>query len=214
MNKVALLSTCAASALVGASAQAALVDLMPGTGAGLSGTTVAADPELGGTIPLGGDLLIPFQILGAGDALLYEATLQTRVVISSDTGNAHFRYRVRDVNGSLNGVIAEIVTSDYTGMQTRVEFRLDTQGDLGPSRAERSADGADVTYLFGNGFPPGEESHFFLAATDQSNWSLTGSTTIILTTGESVTLTTFIPAPGAAALFSVAGLGVVRRRRR
>jgi len=201
-------------AVVSLPAQAALIDLTPGSGAGLSGTTAAADPELAGAVAVGGDLLIPFQILGAGDALLYEAALQTRVIISSDTGNAHFLYRVRDVNGSLNGVIAEIVTSDYTGMQTRVEYRLDTGADLGPSRAERSADGADISYLFGNGFPPGDESHFFFAATDQSNWSLTGSTTIILTTGESVTLTTFIPAPGTAALFSVAGVALARRRRR
>jgi hypothetical protein len=186
---------------------------MPGDGAGLGGTTVAADPELGGVVQTGGDLVIPFQIFGAGDALLYEASLQTRVIISSDTGNAHFLYRIRDVNGSLNGVISEVVASDYSGMQTRVEYGLDSAGDVGPSRAERSADGADISYLFGNGFPAGEESHFFFAVTDQSSWSLTGSTTITLTTGESVTLTTFIPAPGGAGLFAAAGLMLARRRR-
>ena len=219
MNRSTIAWSCAATTLIAAAhASAALVNLTPGTGSAVGGTTAAADPEIGGTVPSMADTLIPFQIFAdadaeSGAALLFEGFLQSRVIISDVTGNAQFAYRVRDVNGSLNGIIASITNSDFSGMQTLVEWKADGQGDTAPSRAERSASGADVRWLYGNGFPAGDESYFNMILTDQPDYSFTGSTTIMLTTGESVTLTTWIPAPGTLAMLPLAGAAALRRRR-
>ena len=218
MNYPLSVLSCATLALVAAPAHAALVDLMPGQGAGVNGTTVAADPELGGVIPLGGDVVQAFQIFtegarGVGPELLYEGTLQSRVQISDVTSNIIFSHRILNVNGALEGVIASITVDDYSGMQTLVEWRTDTLGDVGPSRAQRSADGADVQWLFGNGFPMGDESHFLPILTDQPNYHFNGTATITLASGQSVTLPTWIPTPASASAFALAGLAALRRRR-
>ncbi|MCA9292604.1 MAG: hypothetical protein KDA20_02185 [Phycisphaerales bacterium] len=214
----------ALSVLAGAAtANAALIDLMPGGATGLVGTTSAVDTELAGSTSSMVDVEIPFQIFGNGGAndgpppLLYEGILQNRIVTSDDTGEFHFYYRIRDTNGSLNGILGSVETFGFADWTTRVEYRTDSLGDVGPSRAERSAGTGDALhYLFGNPFFAPEESLFFFAATEAMNYTM-AKTTIYLTTGESVTLDTFapaIPSPGSWAIFGVGGLAVVRRRRR
>ena len=216
MNRSIVILSCAAGALVVSSgADGALIDLAPGDGTAVVGTTSAAVPELEGVVPQFGDVDTPFQIFGnlRGGPLLFEGVLQSRVSISDDTGNAHFSHRIKDVNGSLNGIIASIEVDDYTGMQTRVEWRIDGLGTAAPSRAQRSGDGSDVEWLFGLGFNAGEESRFLTVVTDQDKYHFGGTATIVLTTGESITLDTWIPTPGTIAAFGFAGLAAVRRRR-
>lgn len=213
------ISAIALCLLAGASsASAALIDLLPGAGTALFGTTSAADTELAGSTSSEVDVLIPFQIfadLPRGGALLYEGVLQNRIITSNETGEFHFSYRIRDTNGGLNGIIASVETFGFADWQTRVEYRTDSLGDVGPSRAERSADGDALHYLFGNPFFAPEESLFFFAATEAMNYTM-AKTTIYLTTGESVTLDTFapdVPAPSAVALLGLGGLAATRRRR-
>lgn len=218
MNPTAL-SWCAVAALA-CSAHGALVNLSPGAGTGLVGTDSATDTELAGAVGGTVDELIPFQIFGedaarGGAPLLYEGVLQNRIVVSEETGDYHFYYRIRDTNGSLNGIVASVVTTGFEGWETRVEYRTDGLGDQGPSRAERSIDGDLLLFLFGNPFFAPEESRSFFAATDAQAYTY-ATTTILLITGESVTLKTFapeVPAPGALGVLAIGAAFTARRRR-
>lgn len=212
----ASVSWCAVAALA-CSAHGALVNLTPNSGAGLAGTTSAVDTELVGTTNAMLDDLLPFQIFSedAEPALLYEGVLQNRIVVSDDTGDYHFYYRILDTNGSLNGVVASVITTGYDGWQTRVEYRTDALGDKGPTRAERSIDGDLLLFIFGDPFFAPEESLPFFIATDAQAHTF-ADTTIVLATGESVTLKTFapdIPAPGVPGVLAL-GLAFSARRRR
>ncbi len=199
-------------------AHAGLVNLAPGAGTGLNGVTVATHPETAGGIPFGGDLTQSFQILGAGDTLLFEGVLQSRVSISDITNTIIFSLRIRDTVGGLNGIISNVEYSGFAGWTTDVEWNDDGLGDEGPSRAERSLDGDTLNYLFG--FSPlvgPDESKFFFALTDATEYALVGTATIFLTTGESTTLTVFapgVPSPAGGAVFALAAAAVTARRRR
>lgn len=198
-------------------ADAGLVSLMPGDGDGLLGVSGGTHPEIGGTVPTGADLLMPFQIFD-GEALLYDGALQTRVVVSDVTNTLLFALRIRDTVGELNGIIANVEYSGFGGWLTDVEWSTTSQGDVGPSRAERSSGAGDtLNFLFGNPFFAPEESRFFFALTDATNYALTGTATIHLTTGQSTTLKVFapvIPTPGGLALAGMGGLVALARRRR
>ncbi len=198
-------------------AHAGLVNLAPGSGTGLTGITAASHPETGGVIPTGGDLIQSFQILGAGDTLLFEGALQSRVAVSNVTGTIIFFLRIRDTVAGLNGIISNVEYSGFAGWTTNVEWKDDGQGDDGPSRAERSLDGDTLNYLFGFGPLVGpDESKFFFALTDAKNYALVGTATIFLTTGESTTLTVFapgVPSPTGAGVFALAAAATARRRR-
>lgn len=197
--------------------QAALLNLAPGDGNAVNGTTSAADPVLAGTIIPEGDLVQGFQIFGAGNALLYEGMLNSRVSISDDTGTLTFSLRIFDTVDGLNGIIAGVNYSGFAGWSTEVEWRTDSLGDVGPTRAQRSADGDTLTYLFGGDqLFSGLESHFFFSFTDATQYDIVGIAEIFLTTGESTTLDVYapvIPAPGSIALLG-AGLGLFAGRRR
>lgn len=197
---------------------AGLVNLAPGGATALNGVTVASNPETGGTIPVGGDFTQGFQILGAGDTLLFQGVLQSRVQVSDVTNTIIFSLRIRDTVGGLNGIISNVEYSGFAGWQTNVEWRDDSLGDDGPSRAERSIDGDTLDYLFGFGPLVGpDESKFFFALTDATNYDLVGTATIFLTTGESTSLTVFapvVPSPAGGAIFTLAAIASVARRRR
>lgn len=198
-------------------AHAGLVNLAPGSGTGLTGVTAATNPETAGVIPTGGDFSQSFQIFNAGNSLLFEGVLQSRVVISDVTGTILFGLRIRDTVGGLNGIISNVEYSGFAGWATNVEWREDGLGDDGPSRAERSLDGDTLNYLFGFGPLVGpDESKLFFALTDATNYALVGTATIFLTTGESTTLTVFapgVPSPTGGALFALAAAATARRRR-
>ncbi|TVQ80889.1 MAG: hypothetical protein EA380_02835 [Phycisphaeraceae bacterium] len=202
-------------ALVG-SASGALVPLAPGAGAGLSGTTTAADPVLAGTNIA--DQTFEFEIFD-GMTLLYSGAIQTRVVQSDDTGELIFEYRLRDSMGGLNGIITNVAITGFGGWLTDVEYSTDSLGDVGPSRAERSAgDGDTLDFLMGNTpqLAGGVESYSFFALTDAPSFGLVGVAEIFIQGGFSTTVDVYapvIPAPGALAMAGLVGLALVRRRR-
>lgn len=196
-------------------AHAGLVNLAPGGATGLNGVTFASNPEIGGAIV--GDLVIPFTIVGAGDELLYEAELKSRVVVSGVTSTLYFALSIEETTPGLNGIVSDVVYSGFEDWQTQVEWKDDAPGDVGPTRAERSIGGGNtIKYLFGDSFISPEESKPFFALTDATQYDLVGTAEVFLTTGESETLTVYapvIPAPASAALLGAAGLGMIRRRR-
>lgn len=167
--------------------------LAPGGAIALSGTTSAAQPELGGLVIV--DDLIPYQIFsgGVGNPLLYEGNLQARIVRSNSTGNLIFNYRLRDPTNGLNGVMSTLTASDFAGWTTDVEYRTDGLGSKEPTRATRSADGSNVSFLFGNSLFSNEESYFMHILTNAKAYT-TGQTILTLTEGSNVVLTTYQPA--------------------
>jgi hypothetical protein len=193
--------------------------LAPGGATALAGTTAAAQPELSGSVLV--DDLIPYQIFGGGvgNPLLYEGNLQARVARSDLTGNLIFEYRLRDPTNGLNGIMSTLTTSDFAGWATDVEYRTDGLGDKEPTRATRSADGSDVSFIFGKSLFSNEESYFMHILTNAKAYT-TGQTTLTLTEGSSVVLATYqpaVPEPGAVALLVLGMAGFVlrcRRRRR
>ncbi len=189
--------------------------LAPGGAIALTGTTFAAEPELGGLVIV--DELVPYQIFGSGvgNPLLYEGDLQARIVRSFLTDNLIFNYRLRGPTSGLNGIVSTLVTSDFAGWDTDVEYRTDGLGDKEPTRATRSADGSDVTFIFGNSLFSSEESLFMHILTNAKAFT-TGQTTLTLTDGSNVVLSTYqpaVPEPSTITLATLSLLGMGWRRR-
>lgn len=203
--------------LLSAQAHVAQATVLPPGGAiALSGTTAAAQPELGGLVVV--DDLIPYQIFGGGvgNPLLYEGNLQARIVRSTLSGNLIFNYQLQDPNSGLNGIMSTFEASDFAGWSTDVEYRTDGLGSKAPTRATRSNDGSDVTFLFGNSLFSNEDSHTMHILTNAKEYT-TGQTTLRLTDGSSVVLSTYqpaVPEPASALLLATATAGLVLTRSR
>lgn len=159
---------------------------------------------------------------GVDPGLLYQGTLMTRVVRSHQTGLLTFNYVLLDPNEGLSGSVSHIEVSGFEGWQTRVEYRNDAsaphQGDEGPLSAARDASGDIIDFNFGTALQTNEESNFFFAMLDATEfYTDTGLATVYLQGGESVSFSIIsanpVPAPGALGLLSAAGLISVRRRR-
>lgn len=214
----------AATALlaVGSTAFAgAVVDLAPSQ---ISGTLTGIDnlmfPEIRGAVvnETLHDFSIYGDVQGIDSATLYEGTLMTRVVRSHETGLLTFNYMLMDPDGSLNGSISHIEISGFSDYQTRVEFRNDAggPGDEGPTTASRDESGDIIDFDFGGNLDTSEESNFFFAMLDTTEYAQgEGTATIYLTSGESVSFSIVgaVPTPGSLGLLSIAGLITARRRR-
>lgn len=200
-----------------APAHAGLANLVPGAGVEVNGITSGSHPELAGS-GAEPDLVQSFQIFHMGGALLYEAKLLSRVTLSNVNDTLFFTLRIFEpVGGGLNGIIASVEYTDFAGWTTDVEWRTDSLGIVGPSRVERSAgDGDTLRYLFGNQIAPDQESRAFFAMTNATEAAVVGTATIILTTGESASLSVYapIPSPGSAGLLACAGFAMILPRRR
>ncbi len=216
---IIMMVACGSSAYAGP-----VVDLGPGDFTDtLSGITNSEMPELIGVTQA--DIFQDFAIYGfegkGGAQTLYQGTLLTRIVRSNETGNLTFNYRLLNPNPELMGSISHVEVSGYQGLQTRVEFRneLNDPEVEGPSIASRSEDGDILTFDFNGELQTQEESRFFFAMVDTTDWYADAAImTIYLQTGESVSLSVAganpaIPSPGTFGLLGIAGLVSARRRR-
>lgn len=208
------------TALLAGVAQAA--PLPPGGLIGLSGTTVAAEPALAGTVQ--DDTLRPFAI-GFGGGIGLTGVVQDRVVLSNDLGTLIFAPRIRDTLGTAGVVPLEILSislTGYAGYTTDVEYRTDGLGDAGPDTVSRSADGDTLNFRYtGSPLLPPDESLFPSILTDATQFAPVGTALIVARTSPtsgpfSVTLQGInvpVPEPTSAGLL-LGGLfaGVVRRR--
>ena len=170
----------AATALA-TTAQAALI--APGSSTLLSGTSVALDPTLSGTVLQ--DVLEPFTIdLGAGSAV--NGYIQDRVVRESGSGTLDFYYRLfngLDPDGCTlpsGGSIGVAGRSGYSGFTTDVNYRTDGLGTVAPSGASRTANGNQVLFGFlSSPVAPGQQSRFFFIKTNATAYNDLGTGTLI-----------------------------------
>ncbi len=168
------------------------VPVLPSGAVGLSGTTLAARPDLAGTFLL--DSVQDFEIQGAGGVLIYRGRLQNRLTRAID-GGLVFSYHIANTDPSLVGSVVRVDTEDFWPFTTDVDYRLDSSGSIGPERAFREPSGNVVAFDFGaDPVPPGQESFFFFIKTNATAYELaTGYTVIRLATGEQVVLDTAVP---------------------
>jgi hypothetical protein len=171
------------------------VSLTPGDFVNLSGTTLAARPELAGTVLV--DTIRPFSVdLGGGN--FTTGTIQDSVRREDGTGTLDFSYRIiNDVSSS--GSIDFVTRTAYTGFSTDVDWRSDGLGTIAPDQASRNAAGDQVLFDFfaDNLLFPGAESRFFFIKTDAIDFNEGGTGELAVTGnvgGNTFTFNTYQPA--------------------
>lgn len=213
MKRFTLAMALAAMAL-GSGAQAVVLPV--GT-TPIGGTTVAANPQLAGTVLE--DDNVAFSFAAGGGTV--SGHVQSRVVRSSVDGTLDFYWRVfNDANSATSLTsfrLVNFLTPVYNG-----DYATDGLGDVAPDSV-RNLGGGSLNFLFDQtAIGPGQSSYFMFLDTQAINYNR--SALYDLTTprnGEISTLfstfapTAFVPEPGTYALV-IGGLGIaalVRRRR-
>jgi len=155
----------------------------------LSGTTVAARPELAGVVEE--DVLIPYSFQGAGFSV--SGVIQNRVVRSVD-GTLDFYWRIIS-DASSTGDITAFRVGGFDGFALDGDFRLDGVGSVGPDTA-RNFGGGFVNFLFSDGVSAGQSSFFFFLDTQATAFSNTGSYDLLCAPNDCISppFTTFAPA--------------------
>ena len=152
--------------------------LSPGDNLALPGTTVAAEPQLAGTVLV--DELIPFSFsagVGSGDIT---GTVQQRIVRSSVDGTLDFYWRVMSDPNSA-AAIGSFRVGSFVSPEYNANWRIDGLGDKAPDHAHRFTGSEDtfVNFLFngvpGDGLLAGQSSNFFLFDTTATNYAKTAS---------------------------------------
>jgi len=168
-------------------APAGAAPLAPGGVIFPTGTTVAAEPDLAGTVI--NDNVLPFSIdpTPATPFTSVGGNVQNRVVRSDNTGTMIFGPRIRDTFNIDGGtfLIEAFRLVGYNGFATDVDFRTDGTGDVGFTSVSRSVDGDTMTFRYGtplqiDAIAPGvqEESLFPSILTDGPSFTTTGRMTI------------------------------------
>ncbi len=163
------------------------VPLAPGGVIFPTGTTSAADPDLGG--PVEHDSLIHFAIEPFSPLMPVYGDVQNRVVRSAATGDLIFSPRIRDTVNIASPspfFISGFTLDGYEGWMTDVDYRTDGLGDVGLSSASRSLSGDILTFRFDGGVQidglaggVNEEGLFPSIKTDAKAFALTGSMRIL-----------------------------------
>lgn len=162
------------------SSQAAL--LTAGNTVATPGTTVAAQPELAGTVILD-ELLTDTVFTSDNNVAFLGAQIQNRVVRSRDTGQLIFMPRfVMPFNITLfDYVVDSIEIFGFSDFTLDVNYRTDGLGDKGPQQASRSLDGETIRLdyfspLFVGNLvgEPQQESLFHSIYSDATEFSLDG----------------------------------------
>lgn len=212
-------------ALCATNAEAVLLN--PGDNLPLPGTTVAAEPQLAGTVLV--DEIIPFSFsagTGLGDITGH---VQQRVVQSSVDGTIDFYWRViNDANSAAS--IGSFRVGNFDSPEYNANWRSDGVGTIAPGSAHRftGVDSSSVNFLFGSNaatsgsdLAPGQESRFFFFDTTATGYAKT-ATYDLTGTGVGPISASFdayapatVPLPAAAWLLGsgLLGLGGVIRKR-
>ena len=167
--------------------------------ANLSGTSLAARPELAGVVLK--DVTRPFMIklLGGGKIT---GTIQDRVVRESG-GTLDFYYRVfNDASSTGTGPLgtnipnieAVIRRNIPVGISSDVDWRTDGLGEIAPTTSSRGGQTA-VGFSFATTLKPGDESRFFFVKTNAKSYNAKGNVTVSggVDIGDITIITTFQP---------------------
>lgn len=182
------------------------VPVLPGSSEALPGTTLAASPELAGSVIY--DDASQYYDFNPAPLFLAGHRYRDRVVRSDATGNVIIAPRLIDpTNNFPSRVFVDgFSLTGYAGWATDISYRTDLDGDRGPTLVERSADGDELMFTFG--FPllidyllgqPQETSLFVNILTDAPTFETTGRATFF---GRSEA------SPGQVLTFSIGGIAV------
>lgn len=200
------------------SGTAQAVILAPNSTEALPGTTVAAKPQLAGTVIE--DELVAFSFAAYGGTV--SGTVQQRVVRSSVDNTLDFYWRVIN-DASSSGAIGDFRLGEFITGTYDADWRIDGLGTVAPVSAHRFSGVFDsyVNFDFGDQLVAGSESFFFFLDTDATTyarniiWDLTNldqtqNSNVFSGFGPSAA----VPEPGLLALLGIglAGLFGVRRR--
>lgn len=153
--------------------------LAPGATIPLSGTTFAADNELGGSIKW--DETTPFEIRNASGNVFISGNLKDSVTESSLTGLLIFNRAIRAVSApSGTARIVGVSSTHFGGLDISAEYRTDGLGSIGPVSSSRSGGTGDVVSFdfTGAGLADSEESRTCFAKTDANGFGLGATVTI------------------------------------
>jgi hypothetical protein len=200
------------------SAHAAI--LAPDSYTHLPGTTVAAEPQLAGTVLV--DEIQPFSFSA------YEGTVsgevQVRIVRSDLDNTLDFYWKVsNDINSA--GSIADLRLISFISPEYNANYRTDGSGTIGPEQAwlfssTPTRGPGYVNFNFSEGLTPGQESRFFFLDTTATSYAKTAGydLTNIGQTQISGAYGTYSPAvvplPGTLLLFAPGLLGLAGLRKK
>ena len=188
--------------------------LNPGDNLALPGTTVAAEPQLAGTVLV--DELIPFAF-GT-----ISGQVQQRIVRSSLDGTLDFYWRVMSDPNSTAG-IGSFRVGDFVSPEYNANWRSDGLGVHAPDRARRftGVDASSVNFLFeGGGLLATESSYFFFFDTTATNYAktaffdLTGTGVGAISKSFAAYSPSAVPVPAAVWLLGSGLLGLIGVARR
>jgi hypothetical protein len=153
--------------------------------------TSAGDPNLNGVVQY--DQLVPFTLQDS-NGVQCTGNLEERAVLTNNTGDLDFYYRIRDTSGT--GYVSNLSTSSFAGLSVGVGYRTDDVGTVTPTTADRDAAGDLITFDFSShpiSCAAQEESQFILISTTVTNSVSTGQADIFSSTGIDFSMPAIMP---------------------